>query len=81
MNRYSTTNPYSLIPFTIIVQATNGEMEAMNYILSHYTGYIMELTKRPILNELGYLEVGIDYEMKNRLEAKLITKILDFDLS
>lgn len=80
MNNIPQTS-YTLIPFTVIEQATHGNIDAMNYVLSHYTGYIMELSKRPIINELGYLESAIDYEMKNRLETKLIAKILNFNVA
>ena len=52
----------------------------MDYVLKHYYGYIVELAKRPILNDMGYLEMDVDCEMKNRLEAKLISKILFFNM-
>lgn len=81
MNNSPSTTHYGLVPFPIIVDATKGDPCAMNYILLHYTGYIMELSKRPMLNNLGYIEPKIDYEMKNRLEAKLITKILNFNIA
>ena len=32
---------YPMIPFPLIVKATDGDTEAINQILHHYRGYIM----------------------------------------
>lgn len=36
---------YPMIPFTVIVAATDGDTEAINQIVKHYSGFIAKLEK------------------------------------
>ena len=39
---------YPMIPFPLIVKATDGDTEAINQILHHYRGYITKRSLRPV---------------------------------
>lgn len=70
-----------LLPVRIIQAATCGDVEAINYILKHYEGYIAKLATRKFYDEYGQSYYGVDITLKRRLETKLITKILDFEVA
>ena len=59
---------YPMIPFPLIVKATDGDTEAINQILHHYRGYITKRSLRLMKDEYG------------RMETRLITKILSFEI-
>lgn len=70
-----------LLPVPVIEAAAGGDVEAINYILKHYDGYIAKLATRKFYDEYGQSYYGVDSELKRRLETKLITKILDFEVA
>ncbi len=65
-----------LLPFSVIVAARLGDVEAMEQVLSYYERYINKLCTRTLYDEGGYPYVGIDVRMKRRLEIKLIYAIV-----
>ena len=71
----------SLLPFSVIALATKGDVEAINAILKHYEGYICKLSARPYCDAFGNVHICVDEEMRRRLETKLITKTLLFDIT
>ena len=44
---------YPMIPFSVIVAATDGDIEAVNQIVKHYSGYIAKRSLRPMKDEYG----------------------------
>ena len=63
MSRKSRKNEaFDLPSFQMIRAASNGDIEAINAVLKHYEGYI------------------VDETLRRRLETKLITKILAFEI-
>ena len=42
---------YPMIPFPLIVKATDGDTEAINQILHHYRGYITKRSLRCIMQD------------------------------
>ena len=42
---------YPMIPFPLIVKATDGDTEAINQILHHYRGYITKRSLRLMKDE------------------------------
>ena len=58
---------YPLLPVEVIEKAVVGELEAVEQVLCHYTGYITYLSTHQ-----GYVSRYI----QDRLEAKLIKVIL-----
>ena len=68
-----------LIPFCIIEDATAGNVMAINMVMKHYEGYITVLATRKMFDEFGQVHYCVDETLRQRLEAKLITKTLGFD--
>ena len=62
-----------LVPFETIVLATQGDPQALEQVIRHYRPYILSLCRREYIAEC-------DNELKLRLEAKLMAKILLFDI-
>lgn len=71
---------YFLVPFSVIEAASNGNVEAINAVLKHYEEYIAALATRCLYDENGVQHLCVDDEKRKRLEIKLITKILDFEI-
>ena len=63
---------YPMIPFPLIVKATDGDTEAINQILHHYRGYITKRSLRLMKDEYGNEHLYVDEDMRLRLEAKLL---------
>lgn len=47
----------------------------------HYEGYIITLSTRKLYDEGGQVHYCVDETLRRRLETKLITKILDFEVA
>ena len=58
---------YPMIPFPLIVKATDGDTEAINQILHHK-------------DEYGNQSMVVDEVLRGRMETRLITKILSFEI-
>lgn len=70
----------NLLPYWEIEKATTGDVDAVNRVLSHYSNYIYALSKRQLCDGFGNIVTAVDEEMRCRLETKLITKILLFNV-
>ncbi len=68
-----------LLPFSVILAASNGDVDAINAVLKHYAGYIRTLSQRPFVDDDGNVHMRVDPELYRRLETKLITRILKFE--
>lgn len=71
----------NLLPFHIIKAASEGDVSAINAVLKHYEGYIITLSTRKLYDEGGQVYYCVDETLRRRLETKLITKILDFEVA
>jgi len=69
----------NLIPYTVIVLASGGDVDAINAVLKHYEGYIAVLSTKQLFDEYGNPHLCVDEGLRRRLETKLITAILNFD--
>lgn len=74
-------NSSSLLPFSTIEAAASGNVDAINSVLAHYSRYICALSTRTLYDENGVPHLCVDEELRRRLETKLITKILNFDVT
>lgn len=72
---------YGVLPYPIIAAAVQGEPDAVNAVVRHYSGYIAALALRTSYDEYGNPYPCVDEELRRRLETKLIIAILDFDLN
>ena len=70
-----------LLPYHIIAAAASGDVEAINKVLKHYEGYIAALSTRKLYDECGNPHYCVDETLRRRLETKLITKILAFEVA
>ena len=70
-----------LLPYHIIAAAASGDVEAINMVLKHYEGYIAVLSTRKLYDTCSNLHYCVDETLRRRLETKLITKILDFEVA
>ena len=75
------TKAASLLPFSTIEAAASGNVDAINAVLAHYARYISALSTRTLYDENGLPHLCIDEEMRRRLETKLITRIIGFDVN
>ena len=71
---------YPMIPFPVIVAATDGDTEAINRIVKHYSGYIAKKALRPMKDEYGNQYMIVDETLRRRMETKLIAAILSFEI-
>ena len=71
----------NLLPFHIIKAASEGDIGAIHKVLSHYEGYIARLSIQCLYDEYGQPHYCVDETLRKRLETKLITKILNFEIA
>lgn len=71
---------YSLVPFPLIVKATDGNAQAINQIIRHYRGYMAKRSLRLMKDEYGNQSMVVDEVLRGRMETRLITKILSFEI-
>lgn len=71
---------YGLLPYEIIKNATQGDVDAIDEILKHYEGYIDILSKRRMYDEYGQVHYCVDETLKRRLQTKLLIKTLNFKI-
>lgn len=68
------------IAFEVIEAAIGGDAVAINQIIDYFQPYINSRCQRKFIDESGRTRYGIDEYMKRRMETKLITKILGFQI-
>lgn len=69
-----------MIPFPVIVRAADGDIEAVNQIVRHYSGFIASRSMRPMKDEYGNTHMVVDETLRRRMETRLIAKILSFEI-
>lgn len=78
------TAKHPMIPFPVIVRAADGDIEAVNQIVRHYSGFysgfIASRSMRPMKDEYGNTHMVVDETLRRRMEARLIAKILSFEI-
>lgn len=67
-----------LQPYGIIKAAVNGDSDAICAVLRHYGPYIRALSMRQACDGNGISRFYVNEDIRLRLEAKLITRILSF---
>ena len=68
----------ALVPYPIILAATKGDPEAMKLVVQHFSGYIASLSMRTLYDERGNAYYGVDEDIRERLQAKLMRTVLRF---
>ena len=76
------TNPATrkmpLFPILSLLVATKGDPDAMKIVLQHFSGYIARLSMRTLYDERGNVYFGVDHDIRERLQAKLMMAVLTF---
>ena len=68
-----------LLPFDVILAATQGDINALHKVVEHYDGYIAKLCIRSFRGKNGDYYY-VDEEMQNRLKMRLVERTLKFKL-
>ena len=76
-----TASKSGVLPYAVIEAAVQGDPEAVNTVVRHYSGYIAALSMRTSYDKYGNPYTCVDEELRRRLETKLIIALLDFDLN
>lgn len=67
-----------LLPYPVILAATKGDPDAMKIVVQHYQSYIAHLSMRKLRDENGNTYFGIDEDLRERLQSKLMRAVLSF---
>lgn len=70
----------NLLPFPVILAASQGDTEAISQVLKHYEGYIITLSTRTLYDEHGSPHICVDEGIRRRLQTKLIAAVLNFKI-
>ena len=62
------------------VVIVDGDIEAVNQIVRHYSGFIASRSMRPMKDEYGNTHMVVDETLRRRMETRLIAKILSFEI-
>lgn len=73
-------NEQKILPFTVIVLAVNGDVNAVNQVLKHFEPYVNKLSQKTLFDEFGNPYLHIEDEIKRSLETKLILAVTNFEL-
>lgn len=68
----------ALVPYPVIVAASKGDPDAMKMVLQHFSGYIARLSMRKLYDKRGNVYFGVDEDVRERLQAKLMMAVLNF---
>lgn len=68
------------VQYPTISNAIEGDVEAINTIISHYQGYINSLSMIQIIDDNGEKRQAVDDYLSNVLEVHLIMAILKFKI-
>ena len=73
-------NESTVLPYSVIFMAVQGDIQAMEQVVEHYRKYIVTLAQREVVDEHGNTALVVDNEWRKRLELKLITAVVKFQL-
>lgn len=73
-------NKQNLLPYQVIKAAVSGMPDAVYAVLKFYDNYMLTLATRHYCDEKGKFYHGVDEEVYNRLQTKLMQAILLFRL-
>ena len=78
MNTQTDSNERGLLPYPVIIVANRGDPDAMRAVVRHYQSYIAHLSMRKLRDESGNSYYGIDEDLRERLQSKLMLAVLAF---
>ena len=66
-----------LLSYETICAAAEADPEALAAVLRHFDGYIAAMSSRIFYDEYGQSYCGVDVELKQRIQNKLIARIME----
>lgn len=67
-------------PFPLITQATNGNENAINRLLSFYDAYISKASLRPLYDDYRNIYIAVDMELKGRIRTAIMEMLFKFEI-
>ena len=80
MEKYKNLSNTAKILYSLFLDRLKFAVQKM-CIRDSYEGYIIKLSTRKLYDESGQVHYCIDETLRRRLETKLITKILAFEVA
>lgn len=80
MNGTNTNDERGLLPYPVIIAATKGDTDAMKIVMRHYASYINYLSVKKLRDENGNTYWGVDEDLCDRLQSKLMQAVLSFKI-
>ena len=80
MDSFNGRNERGLLPYPVIVAATKGDPESMTLVIRQYSSQMDYLSMRKLCDERGNFYYGIDQDIKDRLQSKLMKAVLVFKI-
>lgn len=71
-------NNTKLLPYQTILNASHGDVIALEKALSHFDSYINKLATHAFYDERGCVYYYVDGELKLQLQMKLVVAIMKF---
>ena len=62
----------------MVIKTTTRKMPLFPMVLQHFSGYIASLSMRKLYDERGNVYYGVDEDIRERLQARLMRAILTF---
>ena len=72
------TNPATRKMPLFLILSLWQRQSAMKIVLQHFSGYIARLSMRKLYDERGNVYFGVDHDIRERLQAKLMMAVLTF---
>ena len=69
-----------LLPYPVIIAATKGDPDAMVLVIKRYESSIANLSMRKLRDERGNTYFGIDGDIQDHLQSKLMGAVLSFKI-
>ena len=64
------------IPYCTITAATDGDGEAMAFILRHYDDYINYYSRRTVVGKNGMPQLDVNEDVRQQVTTKLIIAVV-----
>ena len=77
MKKKSSIPEENLLPYETICAASRGDQDAMAEVLQHFDGYISYRATRIFYDEYGQSYRGVDAELKQHIQDKLVARIME----
>lgn len=68
------------LSYALIKEATSGNKEAINKVISIYDPYMKSLATRELIDDNGDEYIGIDVDLYDRLKRKLLYIVQNYKL-